>query len=180
MSRVLQVEALPGYEPEIGRWLWALEEVRRGTLATVQGLDQRVLDWEGPKGGENSIGSLLYHIALVEVDWLFTDILEEEIPADLAADFPYPMADGQRRLARVPHLPLVDHLARLARSRAVLLRALRAMSLAEWRLLRAPGDGDYRVTPEWAVFHLIEHEAGHLFQIRALKARAARHFTNPA
>jgi len=36
MSQVLRAAALPGYETEIGRWLWALEEVRRQTLSTVR------------------------------------------------------------------------------------------------------------------------------------------------
>jgi len=61
--RMLQIDPLPGYEPEVGRWLWALEEVRRRTLRLVEGLDQRTLDWEGPDGRENAIGSLLYHIS---------------------------------------------------------------------------------------------------------------------
>ena len=46
------------------------------------------------------------------------------------------------------------------------------MDLAEWRRLRPPvNEQNYETTPEWAVFHLIEHEAGHAFQISSLKAR---------
>jgi hypothetical protein len=50
---------------------------------TVRGgnLDQQTLDWQGLDRSENSIGSLLYHIALVEMSWLFMDLLEEELPA---------------------------------------------------------------------------------------------------
>ena len=79
-------------------------------------------------------------------------------------------------MARVLGVPLADHLGRLERSRAIFLDAFRGMSLDDWRRLRAPGDVDYHVTPEWAVFHLVEHEAGHAFQISALKARSARFF----
>ena len=69
------------------------------------------------------------------------------------------------------------HLSRLERSRATFLEAFRGMSLGEWRRPRRPGDrADYAVTPEWVVFHLVEHEAGHAFQISSLKARASRLF----
>ena len=70
-ERTLAVNAqAAGYVPEIGRWLWAMNEVRRRTLRLVDALDQRVLDWEGPDGRENAIGTLLYHIALVEMSWV--------------------------------------------------------------------------------------------------------------
>lgn len=31
-----------------------------------------------------------------------------------------------------------------------------------------------RRRPEWAAFHLVEHEAGHAFQISSLRARGTR------
>ena len=96
MSEVFQTVALSGYEPEIGRWLWAMEEVRRRTLDLVKGLDQQTLDWEGPDGRENAIGSLLYHIALVEMSWLFLDILEQDLPPPVKADLPHEMASQGR------------------------------------------------------------------------------------
>ncbi len=65
MDRVVQPMA--GCELEIGRWLWAIEETRRRTLRLLEGMDQRMLDWEGPDGRENSISTLLYHIAEVKI-----------------------------------------------------------------------------------------------------------------
>ena len=37
-KRLLQVEALPGYVPEIGRYLWMMEDMRQNTK---EGLCQR-------------------------------------------------------------------------------------------------------------------------------------------
>ena len=48
MVEVLHTATLAGYEPEIGRWLWAMEAVRRRTLDIVKDLDEQTLDWEGP------------------------------------------------------------------------------------------------------------------------------------
>lgn len=177
LSRRLAVEPLQGYEPEIGHWMWAMQEVRRRTLRLVKDLDQRTLDWEGPDERENAIGSLLHHIALVEMSWLFMDILCQALPPHVEADFPHEMSDAQGRLARVPGVLLADHLARLEGSREIFLNAFRGMAIDEWRRIRKPPDDvDYEVSPEWAVFHLVEHEAGHAFQISSLKARAARRF----
>jgi hypothetical protein len=177
MMRPRQINPLPGYEPEMGGWLWALEEVRCLTVSLVQGVDQRTLDWEGPDGRENSIGSLLYHIAVSEMRWLFVGILQRDFP--LAAGAGLQHRDGRGRLTAVLGVPLADHLACLRCSREFLLEALRPMSLAEWRRpCSPPGREGCEFTPEWAVFHLVEHEAGHAFQISGLKARAARLFAS--
>jgi uncharacterized damage-inducible protein DinB len=178
MRKVQQVTALSGYEPEIGRWLWAMEEVRGTTLKLVEDLDQVTLDWEGPDGRENAIGSLLYHIALVEMSWLFLDILEQEFPSPVKSDFPLDMGSVEGGLTRAPNIALAEHLGRLERSRAIFLDSFRRMTLDDWRRFRSPEGVDYQMTPEWAVFHLVEHEAGHAFQISALKARARRFFRN--
>jgi hypothetical protein len=174
VGEVLQVQPLSGYPDEIGRWLWMMEAVRSRTLRLVAGLDQATLDWEGPDGRENAIGSLLYHIALVEVSWLYYDLLlRTDFPPEVQHDFPFDMASAQGGLTRVPDVSLGEHLGRLERSRAIFLDALRGMTPDEWRRLRTFED---QVTPEWVVFHLVEHEAGHACQISALKRRAGRFF----
>lgn len=173
--QTLEASALPGYEPEIGIWLWAMEEVRRSLLRTVAGLDQAVLDWRGPDGESNSIGSLLYHIAGVEMGWLFFDVFGlKELPPEVMAHFPRHIFENEC-ITHMPGVPLQEHLARLQRCRDVFLEAFRPMTVEDWRRLRSPDGEDYRVTPEWAVFHLVEHEAGHLFQIRTLKKQAKRY-----
>lgn len=173
MRKVLQIASLPGYEPEIGCWMSALEQVRHRTIALVQGLSQETLDWRGPDGNENSIGSLLYHIALVEVSWLYYDLLLQEFPSSLEKEFPHPMAiDGV--VTPLSKVPLSEHLSRLARSRAIFLDAFKEMSSEDWQTLRSPPEDDYDVSPAWAVFHLIEHEAGHGGQISSLAKRAGR------
>ncbi len=177
--RQLQITPLDGYDPEIGRWLWALQDVRRRyTLRFVKNLDPRLVDWEGPDGQENAIGSLLYHIARVELGWLYGGRDSIDLPPAVKPDFPFPSREPDRNhLTRVLGIPLAEHVARLDRSREVFLRELQGISSDEWRRLRRPPDFEqvkYEVTPEWAVFHLVEHEAGHAFQISSLKARGTR------
>lgn len=179
MRDVLHVEPLRGYDPTIGQWLWAMEEVRRRTVRLVRDLDRATLDWRGTDGEDNSIGSLLYHIGLIEMSWLFLDVLEQELPPEVRAEFPFEGSDAAGRLTHVASVPASDHLRRLERTREIFLGALRGMTLEDWSRLRRPGDVEYRVSPAWAVFHLVEHEAGHAFQIGAQIARARRLLGEP-
>ena len=174
--RELRAQPLPGYNPEIGLWLWALQDVRRRyTMRLIDVLDQRTLDWEGPDERENAIGTLLYHIAEGEMGWLFYNVLmRPDLPEQVKPDFPFPSRGPDGRLTPVLGESLESHLGRLARSRKVFLETFKEIRAGEWRRLRSPESEDYSVTPEWVVFHLVEHEAGHAFQISSLKARARR------
>lgn len=161
----------PGAHPEIGPWLWAMEETRRGVLDTVVGLDQAALDWRGPNGTDNSIGSLLYHLALIEMSWLYDDVRLEEPPDDIAALFPLNHRDAQGNLTHVADRSLDEHLDRLNLTRERFLDLMTPMTPADWHTVREPQGTDYACSPAWVVFHLVEHEAGHLFQIREIKRR---------
>jgi uncharacterized damage-inducible protein DinB len=176
--RLLQIEPLRAADPEIGRWLWAFEETRKRTLKLAQGLEQRVLDWEGPDGSENSIGTLLCHLSAVEIDWLYVDLLGRKIPEEVMKLLPFADdRDASGRLVRVLGESFAQHEARLAATRKIFLAEFQDMPLERWRKLCKPMEGDaYECTPEWVVFHLIEHEAGHAYQIAALKRRAGEHF----
>ncbi|QDT40695.1 DinB superfamily protein [Gimesia alba] len=172
MTNYLKIDPFAASDPEIGCWLWGLEEVRKRTLRLVSDIDQSLLDWRGADGGENSISSLLYHIAIVEMSWLYLDLLQQEFPPEVSEWFPIPMADEAGKVSHVAGMSLADHIQRLKATREIALSMFQKMELEEWRRLRPPvNDQPYETTPEWAVFHLIEHEAGHAFQISSLKAR---------
>lgn len=185
------VEPVPGAAPAVGAGLWAMQEARRGLLTTVKALDPRVLDWRGPStlgsfdsgrsgsdgsdrggfGTDNAVGALLYHIALIEMSWLYDDILLEDVPDDIAELFPEDHRTPDGRLARAEGQALETHMARLARTRGRFLERVAPMSEPDWnRLRRLPGE-DYACTPAWVVFHLVEHEAGHTFQVREIARR---------
>lgn len=157
-------------EPEISRWLWALEDTRRRTLDVVAGIGQATVDWTPPEGG-NTIGSLLYHIPLIEADYLYVDVLGmDDYPVELSNVFPYPDRDEDGLLTVVAGVHLADHLQRMAWTRQWLLATFAQMTLAAYRAPRAiPG---YTITPEWTLHHLAQHEAEHRGQIGELRRRA--------
>jgi len=166
----LAVEALAGYPPEIGRWLWALEDTRRQTKDCLEGIQPTVMDWVAHEGG-NSIGTLLFHLVAIEMDWLYTEVLEEkDFPPQVEALLPYDVRDGQGQLMAVRGIRLEEHLRRLEATRAIFLDAFRPLTTGEFRRLRS--FEAYEVTPEWVLHHLIQHEAEHRGQIGELRASA--------
>ena len=58
-----------------------MEDTRRDTLTCLEGLTDEDLETL-PPGADNRIGSLLYHIAIVEVGWLYFQVLEGQNPPD--------------------------------------------------------------------------------------------------
>ncbi|MEE9188228.1 MAG: DinB family protein, partial [Anaerolineales bacterium] len=145
--RIQEIKPLPGYEPLGGTWLWAFENSRQRTLRTLEGFELNLLDWL-PSWGGNTISALLYHLAAIEVDWLFTDILEkDEFPPEIDELFPYDVRDQDGNLTTVPRISFQAHLQRLATMREYFMDAMLGITDDEFRRVRL--FPDYQVTPQW-------------------------------
>jgi uncharacterized damage-inducible protein DinB len=168
----LIIQPLAGYEPDVGRALWPLEDARRRTAHTLAGMDPKLVDWAppgGPGADMNSLGSLLYHVAAIEASWLYEEALGRPWPPAVEALFPYPVREEQGRLTVVRGESLDEHWARLVEVRRRLLAAYQTMTLEDFRRVRALPE--YDVSPEWVLHHLAQHEAEHRGHIAALRAR---------
>jgi hypothetical protein len=158
-------------DPEVGRWLAALEDGRRETLRELEGVTPKMVDWY-PAAPLNSIGSLLYHIGLIEASWVSEEILGEAEAVELARLLPWPDregpgAGGQRHLSRIDGIPVDQHLGRLAAIRGYVLDRLRPMSNEAFHAVRALDH--YDVAPDWVIHHLLQHEAEHRSHIAWLR-----------
>ncbi|WP_407570132.1 DinB family protein [Deinococcus altitudinis] len=143
--------------------LAVLHEARARTLATVSEL-KRGLDDSAPGG--HSAGTLLYHIAAIELDWLYAEVRQEAFPAEAEAWFPLDVRGEGGRLNVLTGEGLERHLARLTWVRGLLDGTFASMSVAE---LRRPRELEaYTVTPEWVLMHLALHEAHHVGQLALL------------
>jgi hypothetical protein len=156
--RQLILTPLPGYPLEVGLALTALEESRQRTREKLANLPETLVDWT-PPGWTNSIGSLLYHIALIEVDWLYSEILVRDFPAEVLALFPYDVRTEDGNLTVVTGVTLAEHWQRLDRVRSIFLEEMGAINAEDFgRVRELP---PYDVTPTWVIHHLIQHEAEH-------------------
>ncbi len=172
--RSLIAEPPAGYPPEIARWLWVFADTRRRTLEALEGLDESRIDEPGPGG--NSIGTILAHVAVIETDWLFVEILEEDYPADLIALLPPEVRDEQGHLMATPSLPLSRYLEALRAVRARLVERVGALPPED--LYRVRSLPDYDVNPEWVLNHLVQHEAEHRAEIALIRAVFEGHRTH--
>jgi uncharacterized damage-inducible protein DinB len=152
--------------PEIGVWMAALEDGRERTKKVIAGLRRDELEWVDPRF-PNTIGTLLYHIAAIELDWLYAEILVREFPDDAGDWFPLDVRDGTGRLSPMRGEELERPEARLAYVREKLLGVLATMPESEFRRPRTLEA--YDVQPQWVVHHLLQHEAEHRAQISMLR-----------
>ena len=155
----------PATVPEVGVLLAVLHEARQRTLNTVT----RINDLDAVKVGHHSAGTLLYHIALIEMDWLYADVLEkseDNFPVEARDWFPLDARDEEGHLSAVTDEPLERHLARLDWVRGLLDQTFLPMSVEDFRRLRSLEN--YDVTPEWVLMHLALHEAHHEGQLALL------------
>ena len=155
------VVPLPNYEMEIGRMIWCLEDVRRTVLKRVSGVSMELLDRRAGNG--HSVGSLLYHIALIEADWLYVEVLESEWSPHIRSLFPLADRNHDGTLTHIEGETIDEHIHRLHAVRQELLTCFQRMDIEDWRKPRSLAR--YDVTPEWVLYHLIEHEAHHRGQI---------------
>jgi uncharacterized damage-inducible protein DinB len=170
IAPLLTVEPVAGYHPAVGRWLWLLEDTRRATKEALTGLVPAALDWLPPPS-KSSIGTLLYHLALIELDWLYEEVLgSQPWPAALPPLFALNDRDAHGRLSVLAGATLDEHLQRLDLVRQHLLAAFRDMTLEEFR--RPRSFPKYRVTAEWVLQHLVQHEGEHRGEIQLLRSMA--------
>jgi hypothetical protein len=102
------------------------------------------------------------HASYVEAGWLYGEVMETDWDSEISSLFP---VEGwaNNQLTHFEGESLDEHLYRLHKVREVLLTHFRSMTLEDWRKPRVLEE--YDVTPEWVVYHLVEHESHHRGQI---------------
>jgi len=162
----LDTDAVRCREPLVARYLAMLADCRSLTIESIKSVRGDTLYWRRDDFDSN-ISDLLYHIALVEADWLFVDVLGKTIPPDLSRYLSYEDRDASGRLIHIGTEELEASLVRLERVRAALNGVFASMDLAEFRRLRKSESRE--VSAEWVLHHLLQHEAEHRGQINLLK-----------
>jgi uncharacterized damage-inducible protein DinB len=168
MAETLKLDAdqVSAKEPVISAFLAMLSDCRSTTMDIMKDLRFDLLYWRRNEFDSN-ISDLLYHIAYVEADWLYTDVLQENIPGELKQHLVYRDRDSQGRLVHIGDEELGSSLLRLEKVRAKLKDTYTKMDMSEFRRLRHSERHD--VTPEWVLYYLSQHEAEHRGQINLLK-----------
>jgi uncharacterized damage-inducible protein DinB len=168
MTEILRIDSdiVTCKEPIVARYLTMLADCRVTTMDSIKNLRFDMLDWRR-NDFDSNISDLLYHIAYVEADWLYNDVLETEIPMELTQHLSYRDRDNNGRLVHIGEEELESSLGRLEKVRRKLNETYAKMDMTDFRRLRHSDKHD--VSPEWVLHHLIQHEAEHRGQINLLK-----------
>jgi uncharacterized damage-inducible protein DinB len=165
--RVTSCDPVPGFSPRIGRYVAQLAETRQELLSQTADLTPDQLSWY-PNDQVESIGTQLLHVAAIEWSYVLEDIFgrpgeeydgwEEALPLRLG-------------LPQVRDRPLAYFTDRLDRVREDALAALRGLTDDDLSRLVpvAPTEPvTWVYTVDWALFHLVQHEAHHAGQVELL------------
>jgi len=154
-----------------------LEDQARILRESVQGMTSQELEWQ-PERGMNTVGMLLAHNAIVDVFWTQLAILgiveTDSMPALGISmdDDGMPLAPDAEGPANLKGKPLAYYEDLLARGRAFVKEAWAKVSDADMdkQITRERPDGSKRVlSVRWAMYHILEHYAGHRGQIQLLR-----------
>lgn len=166
------IQPLDGYQPSIGWAIWMIEDARDRTKRALRDFNPAHLDIAKDAHG-HTIGTLLYHIAAIEMDWLYFEVLEKRRFHDIWDEmFPYEVRDDTGKLTVVTGLLWDDYWKRLDKVRSHLLETFKDMTIEDFRRPRICDN--YDVSPEWVLHHLCQHEAEHRSELIALREYAEK------
>ena len=175
----LIVQVPSGYaSTEVASFVAQLDDQSRRLAEATRGLTPADLAWQ-PAAGMNTIGMLLAHNATVEVWW--TGLIPEDLSPDQVRfteilgvtgdDDGMPLAEGGAPPAALAgkDIAFFDNL--LARARAHLKRVAATIPGSDltrtYRRVRPNGEVR-EIEMRWALYHMLEHFAGHFGQILLL------------
>ncbi|HEY2955468.1 MAG TPA: DinB family protein [Candidatus Eisenbacteria bacterium] len=160
----------------IGLFLWQLDDQTRRLKEDTRGATPEELAWQ-PAPGMNTIGMLLAHVAVVETHWIGASALGLEwstiqvLPVTRQdTGIPLPAGAAPPEALHGKDLAFFDDL--LDRARAYTRSALAPLAEADLdrRFVRRRPDGtEFEANVAWAIYHVLEHEAGHYGQINLLR-----------
>jgi uncharacterized damage-inducible protein DinB len=185
-ERLLILPAPDFRSREAGSFLAQLDDLSKNLTEDTRDLTPEALAWQ-PAKGMNSIGMLLAHIAIVEVFWTAI-VLENRAPdavpyMDLLGigedDDGIPLKKDATPPAHLAGKDLAFFDDLLDRARAHLRSVARTLADAalDREVTKVRPNGQLRhLNVRWALYHMLEHYAGHSGQILLLRHQwKARH-----
>lgn len=185
MARIVKRHLLPlpkGYRSrEAASFAAQMEELTERMTRDLARITPAELAWQS-KRGQNTIGMLLAHCAIVEMFWLAIAVerWSEELGAkvlDMGMDDDgMPLAPDGAPPRTLRGWTLRDYTRLLARARKFVLREAKGLTDADMdrRITRKRRDGSRSVVSvRWILYHVLEHLAGHYGQMLLLRHQYA-------
>jgi len=175
IQRLLELPS--GYRSSaVARAVWQLDDQSRRLKAATAALRPAALEWQ-PAPGFSTLGMLLAHVAVAEAH-MTAVLLEGREHSDVASVIGIRMEDDGMPLPSDGHPPaalanqgIEFFHSMLERARQRTRRVAQELTDADLdrRIVRHLEDGTTRIyNVDWALYHLVEHIAGHHAQVLQL------------
>ncbi len=167
--------------PEVASFFAQLDALSDSMLEDLRGAGAGELSWQA-KRGQNTIGMLLAHIAIVEVYWLliaaerYTQAELERLLGIGEYDDGMPLSTDGAPPTALRGKSLAWYVALLRRARSYSRRqAARFVPADLDRLIQRTRPNGQRVRQNirWILYHVLEHQAGHYGQVLLLRHQYA-------
>ena len=175
------LEVPGGYRsPIVARYMWQLDDLSRRLVEATADMTPDALGWQWSPG-VNTVGMLIAHVAVAEVHITSVGIegLEDSdvrgVIGIAMEDDGLPLPPDGRPPEALRGREIQFFHALLDQARANTRRVALALTDADLaRVIERPRpDGGKRLlNVEWGLYHLVEHQAGHLGQILLLQHAA--------
>jgi uncharacterized damage-inducible protein DinB len=160
-----------GYSPQVGTLVSMLDWMRRVVVNTVQGLEQKELDFL-PDAKANTIGAMLLHLAALEVFFQINTFTGRSVlHAAEKKRWQAALDLGEAGRKQIKGHDLNYYLETLQQGREYTLAEFRKRD-DQWLAQIDPSFFDNQPTNNYCKwFHVCEHESNHNGQIKWLKSR---------
>lgn len=148
----------------IANFFAMFDENRSRLLDKIKDITDEMLDFTPDEDMFETIGTLLYHIAAVEHDWIFFDI--DKIPID-EEKWIHAFANRFDDVDQLTGKGLQFYLDALEEVRQKIYERFKLFTDEDLKKVVESEGRTYTI--EWILFHMINHEALHIGQIAMLK-----------
>ena len=160
---------ISGFTTQIARLVSMMNYARSTTVSAVEGLGIDELDYLHDSKS-NSIGSLLLHIAAIEVSYQAATFLKRDLDTYEKLEWDAAFALGDKARQEIKGQELNYYLDKLEQVRAKTLYEFAGRD-DQWLEEQTTFGSDQRINNYFKWFHVFGHELNHRGQIRWLRKR---------
>jgi len=160
------IRAPKGYAPHIGVVISMLDDLKRRVTGSVENLTQEQADFLLDKNA-NSVGAMILHLAATEKYYQVYTFENRGYNKEESAFWDPAMDLGDKGRKELVGKPISYYLGKWDEVRAETKRLLKTKD-DKWFDKRVDGSS---MNNHWAWYHVMEHEANHMGQIRLIIKR---------
>ena len=161
-----QIQPEKGYSPHIGVVVQMLDDLKGRVTRSVVNLDQEGTDFLLDEGA-NRIGAMILHLAATEKYYQLYTFEGRGFNRAEQKEWGAAMDLGKRGREALQDKPISYYLDRWTEVRKETLRLLKTQD-DDWFAAKVKGSS---MNNHWAWYHVMEHQANHMGQIRLIIGR---------